>query len=127
MPRRNLPARHGGARTAGAAPRSRQAGAAQGPGELRAGEQVQFWREVEYRVRPVSGASSAGASSAGSASSYRCPGCDQLLAAGVAHLVAWPAEDLHASDRRHWHRACWQARERRSPGVQRSRNAPRYG
>jgi hypothetical protein len=62
-----------------------------------------------------------------SKSSYRCPGCDQLLAAGVSHLVAWPADDPDAAGRRHWHTGCWAARERRSPGVQRSRNAPRYG
>ena len=31
------------------------------------------------------------------------------------------------SDRRHWHTGCWRARDRRGPGVERSRNAPRYG
>ncbi|HEY0167215.1 MAG TPA: hypothetical protein VGB75_09245 [Jatrophihabitans sp.] len=113
MPRRNLPARHGAARKPVASGR-----AADGAGERRGGEQAQWWRGVEYRVRAVSGSAS---------STYRCPGCDQLLAAGVAHLVAWPGDDLDASDRRHWHTACWQARERRTPGVQRSRNAPRYG
>lgn len=114
MPRRNLPARHAAARKAG------RPGAAKPVGGLPAGEQVQSWRGVEYRVRPVAGASTM-------TRSYRCPGCDQLLAAGAGHLVAWPAEDLDASDRRHWHTACWQARDRRAPGVQRSRNAPRYG
>ena len=59
--------------------------------------------------------------------SYRCPGCDQLLAAGVGHVVAWPADDPEATDRRHWHTTCWQARDRRAPGTERSRNAPRYG
>lgn len=76
---------------------------------------------MEYRVRAVSGSAVPGSAP------YRCPGCDQLLAVGLGHLVAWPADDLDASDRRHWHTACWQARDRRAPGVQRSRNAPRYG
>jgi hypothetical protein len=117
MPRRNLPGRHGAARKPAA-------GRGRGGAGVGAGEQAQWWRGVEYRVRTVSGAASA---AEGSARPYRCPGCDQLLPAGVAHLVAWPAEDLDASDRRHWHTACWGARERRTPGVQRSRNAPRYG
>lgn len=117
MPRRNLPARHAAARKPG-----RGAQGEQRAGGLSAGEQVQFWQGVEYRVRPVSGATQAAEQR-----SYRCPGCDQLLAAGIAHLVVWPGEDLDASDRRHWHTACWAARDRRSPGVQRSRNAPRYG
>ena len=29
-------------------------------------------------------------------------------------------------DRRHWHRACWNAKDRRTTRVHRSRNAPRY-
>ena len=51
---------------------------------------------------------------------YRCPGCDQEIPPGIQHVVAWPADgrgDL--TDRRHWHSACWQARDRRSPNVQR--------
>ena len=83
------------------------------------GERAERWHGRDYRVRAVSGARSAG--------QYRCPGCDQLLAAGTPHVVAWPADDPDAADRRHWHDGCWQARDRRSPGVQRSRNAPRYG
>ncbi|WP_425544170.1 ATP/GTP-binding protein [Actinocorallia libanotica] len=46
---------------------------------------------------------------------YRCPGCDQTIPPGVAHLVAWPADRGGPDDRRHWHRACWQARLRRGP------------
>jgi hypothetical protein len=101
--------------------RREQASGGRDGGGLSAGEQVQWWRAVEYRVRAVSGAASP------ASGPYRCPGCDQLLAPGVGHVVAWPAHDLDASDRRHWHTACWSARDRRSPGVQRSRNAPRYG
>ncbi|HEU5269870.1 MAG TPA: hypothetical protein VFU36_08090 [Jatrophihabitans sp.] len=83
------------------------------------GERTESWHGLDYRVREVSGARSAGP--------YRCPGCDQLLVAGTPHVVAWPAGDPDATDRRHWHAGCWAARDRRSPGVQRSRNAPRYG
>ena len=46
---------------------------------------------------------------------YRCPGCDQLVTGGVQHVVAWPTEDLEGDDRRHWHSACWAAREHRAP------------
>jgi hypothetical protein len=46
---------------------------------------------------------------------YRCPGCDQEIPPGVAHLVVWPADRDGADDRRHWHRPCWQARFRRGP------------
>ena len=60
------------------------------------------------------------------AKAYRCPGCDQLISSGVPHVVAWPADDVEAGDRRHWHAACWAARDRRAPGVRRGRNAPRY-
>lgn len=58
---------------------------------------------------------------------YRCPGCDQEIPQGVAHVVAWPADGRgDADDRRHWHRPCWAARARRGPRVQRTRNAPRH-
>lgn len=70
-------------------------------------------------VRPVSGAATVRA--------YRCPGCDQEIMPGVPHLVAWPSYDEQATDRRHWHSACWSARERRGVKVHRSKNAPRYG
>jgi len=51
--------------------------------------------------------------------SYICPGCNQEIPAGTGHFVVVPVEapDL----RRHWHRACWELRERRHPG----RAAPR--
>jgi hypothetical protein len=55
---------------------------------------------------------------------YRCPGCDQGIAVGIGHVVAWP--DGEVDGRRHWHTSCWQARGQRVPRVQRSRNAPRY-
>ncbi len=56
---------------------------------------------------------------------YRCPGCDQELPSASPHVVAWP--EGREDDRRHWHTACWDARDRRGVKVQRSRNAPRYG
>lgn len=75
------------------------------------------WGGTSYVVRRLSG-------SAGK--TYRCPGCDQEIGSAVPHIVAWPAHDVRAEDRRHWHTGCWAAREHRRPTVQRSRNAPRY-
>jgi hypothetical protein len=63
------------------------------------------WRGGWWTVRTVPGASAA--------KPYRCPGCAQLIPAGVPHVVVWPETDLDAADRRHWHRACWAARDRR--------------
>jgi hypothetical protein len=62
----------------------------------------------EWNVRAVSGAQTT--------KTYRCPGCDHEIRPGTPHVVAWPASD-HGSveDRRHWHRACWDARLRRRP------------
>ncbi|GAB2474351.1 ATP/GTP-binding protein [Jatrophihabitans fulvus] len=59
-----------------------------------------------YTVRSVSGQSATKA--------YRCPGCAQLIPPGTPHVVVWPYGDLDAADRRHWHRACWSARDRRT-------------
>ena len=51
----------------------------------------------DYEVRAISAARAV--------KTYRCPGCDQELKPGVAHMVVWRvgAED----DRRHWHTPCW--------------------
>ena len=67
----------------------------------------------------------------GSASTkpYRCPGCDQEIRPATPHVVSWPAyprdsdsdsgdgtlwdTDSAADRRRHWHTACWKARDRR--------------
>ncbi|WP_350258779.1 hypothetical protein [Scrofimicrobium sp. R131] len=48
----------------------------------------------------------------GSAKTYRCPGCNQVIAAQVDHVVAWREESLLGWDsgvetRRHWHESCW--------------------
>lgn len=44
---------------------------------------------------------------------YRCPGCDQVIGIGVAHVVVWPENPSLAAnngieERRHWHTGCWQ-------------------
>lgn len=83
-----------------------------------AGQRCDDWRGEPFAVRAVSGQAATKA--------YRCPGCDQQIAAGTPHLVTWPAGAPDAEDRRHWHRTCWDARHRRTPGLLRSRNAPRY-
>jgi hypothetical protein len=42
---------------------------------------------------------------------YVCPSCNQTITAGTGHVVIVPVE---AADlRRHWHKACWQHREKR--------------
>lgn len=81
---------------------------------------VQQWRDGDWQVRGISGGASV--------KTYRCPGCDQEIRPGVAHVVAWPADDRgDLTDRRHWHSGCWRARDRRGPNLQRGRSAPRYG
>ena len=82
------------------------------------GERREDWRGEQYVVR--------GVTSLGAAKDYRCPGCDQEIRRGLPHLVAWPDFEAESREHRHWHSACWAARGRRAPGVQRSRSAPRY-
>ncbi|WP_231580530.1 hypothetical protein [Corynebacterium kalinowskii] len=53
---------------------------------------------VEYLVRQM------GASRA--TKFYICPGCNQNIPPGIAHVVAW--EPGREDDRRHWHKPCWQ-------------------
>lgn len=36
---------------------------------------------------------------------YRCPGCQQVIASGTAHVVV--LEDGDPETRRHWHTPCW--------------------
>lgn len=81
------------------------------------GGSTEEWQGEDWVVRPIAGSASGKA--------YRCPGCDQEIVPGVAHVVAWREHD-GVDDRRHWHRACWNAKDRRTTKVQRSRNAPRY-
>ena len=45
---------------------------------------------------------------------YLCPGCNGTIPPATGHIVAWPPD---ASDlRRHWHRGCWDNKDRRRPG-----------
>jgi hypothetical protein len=82
-------------------------------------QRSESWQGEEWAVRNVAGASAVG-------KRYRCPGCDQEIPSGLAHVVAWPSSYGGVDDRRHWHKACWNAKDRRTSRVQRSRNAPRY-
>jgi hypothetical protein len=43
----------------------------------------------------------------------------------MGHVVAWPEFGHGVDDRRHWHTACWNARERRAANLQRGRG-PKY-
>ncbi|MGI5357500.1 ATP/GTP-binding protein [Streptomyces sp. CA-252508] len=81
-------------------------------------QRTESWQDEEWSVRLVAGSGAVG-------KRYRCPGCDQEIPAGVPHVVAWP-EYGGVDDRRHWHKACWNAKDRRTTRVQRSRNAPRH-
>lgn len=80
-------------------------------------ERTESWQGEEWAVRHISGAAAS--------KHYRCPGCDQEIPPGVPHLVSWPQYG-DGDDRRHWHKACWNARDRRSTRFQQSRGAPRY-
>ncbi|NYI06476.1 ATP/GTP-binding protein [Allostreptomyces psammosilenae] len=80
-------------------------------------ERTEPYAGGEWVVRSVAGTSAA--------KHYRCPGCEQEIPPGVGHVVAWPQHG-DVDDRRHWHRACWNARDRRRPDTLRARNAPRY-
>ncbi|AKG45560.1 ATP/GTP-binding protein [Streptomyces xiamenensis] len=80
-------------------------------------ESTEDWRGEEWVVRRISGGAAV--------KHYRCPGCDQEIPPGVPHVVSWPRAGA-VDDRRHWHRSCWEARDRRGVRTQRSRNAPRH-
>lgn len=85
--------------------------------ELRgSNETIEEHAEGIYRVRKITGSSSN--------KPYRCPGCDQLIPLATPHIVAWVESDVES--RRHWHSPCWNARDRRKPNQERTRNAPRY-
>ncbi|MFF7901322.1 ATP/GTP-binding protein [Streptomyces sp. NPDC088817] len=89
-----------------------------GGGRYGGWQSTESWRGEDFSVRHVAG-------SAADGKTYRCPGCDQLIPSGVPHVVAWP-QHAGVDDRRHWHKACWNAKDRRTTRVQRSRNAPRF-
>lgn len=58
-------------------------------------------REGDYIVQPVTGGQAG--------KPYICPGCNQQIAVGVAHVVAWSEFD-GPEYRRHWHTPCWNRR-----------------
>jgi DNA-binding NarL/FixJ family response regulator len=58
-------------------------------------------RTGEYIVQAVTGAQAG--------KTYICPGCNQRIASGVAHVVAW-SEFEGPQARRHWHTPCWNRR-----------------
>ncbi|MGP4112013.1 ATP/GTP-binding protein [Streptomyces sp. 4N509B] len=76
------------------------------------------WRGEEWVVR--------GMAADAAAKRYRCPGCDQEIPPGVPHAVAWPRHG-DVADRRHWHHACWNARDRRSARLSRPRGGGALG
>jgi hypothetical protein len=88
-------------------------------------EQVETWPDGDWVVRPVSGAAAT--------KTYRCPGCDHEIAQGTPHVVAWPADaqpfgiNNAVSERRHWHRPCWERRMHRRPPQHAGRRQGRRG
>ena len=107
-PRTNRPRQGRHRAGAGQAAEVPGAGAELGPGAYSGPEQVISWRGEDWVVRRISGSSSTKV--------YRCPGCDQEIRPATPHVVAWPAQAGRGlEDRRHWHTACWSARDRRSP------------
>ncbi|MHB1819532.1 MAG: ATP/GTP-binding protein [Streptosporangiaceae bacterium] len=70
------------------------------------------WPDGDWVVRQVPGEAAA--------KLYRCPGCDQEIRPGTAHVVVWPAQAPGPEERRHWHNSCWRRRPRR-PGPARFR------
>ena len=70
---------------------------------------VQDHADGQWHVRTIPGESAQ--------KSYRCPGCQQEIRPGTAHVVAWRADRPDGDEhRRHWHTPCWRARDRRRPG-----------
>ncbi len=56
-----------------------------------------------------------GVPAAAATKTYLCPGCNQGVAAGIAHVVTWPHQPSLGSaspvdERRHWHTSCWNRR-----------------
>jgi len=66
---------------------------------------IEEWPDGDWVVRQVPGDAAS--------KLYRCPGCDQEIWPGTAHMVVWPAQTPGLAERRHWHNACWQRRPKR--------------
>jgi hypothetical protein len=102
MPRSNRPRSNG--------PRGRKPSGRPDEEEFDLGHLMSGWRRTEHRrgsawnVQPISAAQSVKV--------YVCPGCEQDILPGTAHIVAWRADGVlgDAADiasRRHWHLHCW--------------------
>jgi hypothetical protein len=64
---------------------------------------TQSTRDGEWMVRHIPAVAAV--------KTYRCPGCQQEVRPGTAHVVAWPAQGWgDPDDRRHWHTPCWRGR-----------------
>ena len=91
--------------------RAARPSASDGLGSTGAYETVEAWPDGDWSVRRLTGSAST--------KPYRCPGCQQLIPPATPHLVAWPVEGTVLAggpeERRHWHTACWRARDRRGP------------
>ncbi|MGI8900857.1 MAG: hypothetical protein ACR2HA_07995 [Nocardioides sp.] len=75
-------------------------------------ERIEEYGGEDHVVRRVTGSAAV--------RTYTCPGCHQPIRPATPHVVAWPvlprsfARDATGlEERRHWHSACWAARERR--------------
>ena len=75
-------------------------------------ERLESYDGEDHVVRRVTGSAAT--------KPYRCPGCHQVIRPATPHTVAWPvlprafASDASGLDeRRHWHNACWAARQQR--------------
>jgi hypothetical protein len=80
------------------------------PGPALSTQYLTEWAGETWVVKPIRGSSST--------KSYRCPGCDQEIRPATPHIVVWPEETIVGTAleaRRHWHSACWKARDRRAP------------
>ncbi|GAB3441509.1 hypothetical protein [Actinophytocola sediminis] len=88
--------------------RERRAAAPPSPALTGGWQRLEAAADGEWLVRRVTGTQTT--------KQYRCPGCDQEIRPGTAHVVVWPADETGGvADRRHWHESCWQARHRRGP------------
>jgi hypothetical protein len=91
--------------------RGRSGAGRSAPRPLASARPVESWPDGDWVVQQVTGASSV--------KEYRCPGCQQAIAPGTPHVVAWPHDDgtrpgaSTVGARRHWHTSCWRARDRR--------------
>ena len=61
-------------------------------------------------------------SAAAAVKTYRCPGCQQEILPGTAHVVAGEADALLGEQaaldsRRHWHSGCWRSSGGRPGGL----------